>query len=313
MAFIISVSLYKMAESYGSKEETVEDLYEQLDKMMEDEGFTFNDKFIEQIIRDFKYCWFDFEKNYACVTKIMDEKKKRGENPNEDIMMMIYFAIEKGNKISSWIRSRPKPLQQKVLTLRKIYNIKDKTDNCRDLTLERVCYLFPLWTSKAMRNNKKHILADINLKNFVPHIDDAVMHQAFNLIVPKSLKKILDLTKVLNALRNKKTGRQETIEKPLHELIDQCNNFVEKLFENDYCNEEIRRDAMQNLGFCKVEVFVPTRDFVAMILEGSKLYETIKTEKWTSLPDSNAGYKMYSKEELEEKIAEFLNTFKANK
>lgn len=300
-----------MAESNGSENKSVGDdtefdVHKFLEEMYEDP-----DLFDALAGLDLRYCWFDFKTNYAHVKKVMNDKKLRGQNPAEDLNIMVVLFIQNGNKISKWIRSKPKPLQQTIRTLKQAYNLKDETDNCHDLTLERVCYLFPRETSMIMRKTK-HTLSDINVKMFVPHIDDAVMHQAFNLMVPKSLKKILDLTKVLNALCNKTIGKPETREKPLYELIDQCNNFVEKLFENEYCNEEERKLAMQKLGFCKVERFVPTRDFVAMIMEGSKLYEAIKTEKWTSLPSSDSAYKKYSKDELEEKITEFLNNFKDN-
>lgn len=146
----------------------------------------------------------------------------------------------------------PEPQKKVVLKLKKVYGLVDaKTDrNC--LTLSRVALLFPVETCALMRKCK-NVLSLKNIKIFVPHIDAAVMHPAFNLLVPKAFESILELTMVLNALWTQKIGKAETKEKPLHELLNEVKVFVEKKFANEYCDEAKRKRSMVGLGFFKME------------------------------------------------------------
>lgn len=255
-----------------------------------------------------------YKQQFDKVSKILEDRKKKGEKG--DLAIMIQLSIENGNRISKWIHTLPILLRQKLETLKDVYDLKEENGPYKtsplDMTLSKISHLFPVETCKMMRGSN-HILSNLHFKFFLTHVDAAVMHLAFNLLIPMSLKKILDLTKVFNALRGQIIGSPETRNKPLHKLLEEENSYVEtQFFATNYLSETDRYIALMKLGLCKLDEsagvprVVPTRDFVAMIVEGCKLYETIKIEKWDFVEHHYFCYIKYSEEELKEKVTEFL-------
>ena len=169
--------------------------------------------------------------------------KRGAERPNikEDIIRMIIFGVERGNKVSSMHNRSTDEATKMIEDLKKTYSIVDTAGKCMNtLTLSRVALAFPHLACEYSAIAFSRTVPTSSLPaNFPLHMT----HSAFANLIPISnrnvlaeLSQMLLLYQVLFSLVVDKDAKKGTHQ----ECKDRCMRFIKAGYNSSYVPESKR-------------------------------------------------------------------------